>query len=119
MERYESEQVHRRISWLGTFEGFLFASLGFAWGKNAPSLILIISLLGLVVALLVFAGVLAAILARERIRKHWLQHKPPDYEGPDIFGFYPDQARFTVFTSPEMLLPLTFVAAWACVLIIR
>lgn len=118
MIQHEDQQSHRRLSWLGTFQGFLFASLGFSWGKNS-FLTLIICLLGVAVALLIFSGVCATVLAMRRIRMLWLQHKPQDYNGPDIFGYFPERAPFTQFTSPEMLLPLAFAAAWIGVITIR
>ena len=118
MVQHEAEQTHRRLSWLGTFQGFLFAALGFSWGKNT-SLTLIICCLGLAVALLIYVGIFAAVLAMKRIRSLWLTHKPADYRGPDIFGFFPDRAQLSLYTSPEMLLPLAFALAWLCVIAIR
>jgi len=115
MIQHEAEQTHRRLSWLGTFQGFLFAALGFSWGKNA-ALTTIICCLGLAVAILIYLGVLSSVLATKRVRADWLLHRPPDYKGPDIFGFYPHRAPFSLFISPEMLIPLAFAVAWACVL---
>jgi len=66
MVQHESEQMHRRLSWLGSFQGFLFAALGFAWGKNT-SLILLISSVGLAVSLLVLWGTVGVSLALLRI----------------------------------------------------
>jgi len=114
----ETEQVNRRLSWFGTLQGFLFASLAFTWDKNR-TLTIIISMLGMVVALLVLIGLIAVTLSLERIRNFWLKNKPPHYKGPDIFGFYPDKAKFTVYTSPEILLPLAFMIAWICILFIK
>lgn len=118
MIQHEDEQLHRRLSWLGTFQGFLFASLGFSWGENR-FLTFIICLLGIAVALLIFSGVCATVLAMRRIRMLWLQHKPQRYNGPDIFGYFPERAPFTQFISPEMLLPIALATAWICVVTIR
>ena len=93
----ETEQVNRRLSWFGTLQGFLFASLAFTWDKSR-TLTIIISILGMVVSLLVLIGLIAATLSLERIRNFWAKNRPLDYKGPDIFGFYPDRARFTVYT---------------------
>lgn len=118
MARHESEQVHRRVSWLGMFQGFLFAALGISWGKN-KSLTLIIALLGLTVALLVLFGLITATLAVRRIRRSWCALIPKGYRGPEVQSFYPDSAPWSVFIAPENLLPLAFAIAWACVLYIR
>src|SRR5437868_5183885 len=111
MIQHETEQANRRLSWLGTFQGFLFAALGFSWTKNIW-LTLIICSLGLIVALLIFVSVIATVLAMRRIRAYWIKNKPGDYRGPDIFGFFPERAPWSIFTGPEMLLPLAFAAAW-------
>ena len=116
MSAHESEQIHRRLSWLGTFQGFLFAALGFLFGKSRP-LSFVIATLAIIISILVYSGLLAATLAVERIRTTWNSHKPKNYDGPDIAGFYPDKARWTVFTSPENLIPLAFVAAWVVVVL--
>jgi hypothetical protein len=111
--QHESEQAHRRLSSLGAFQGFLFASLGFSWGKNS-SLTLIICLLGVAVA-----GIIAGILAIRRTCLLWHQHKPPDYHGPDIFGYFPEQASFMILLGSEVLLPIAFAIAWSAVIAIR
>jgi hypothetical protein len=115
MSAHESEQIHRRISWLGTFQGFLFASLGFVFGKSRP-LSLVIAVLAIAISALVFSGLIAATLAVERIRDTWNAQKPKGYRGADIAGFYPNRFRWTVYTSPENLIPLTFIVAWIVVL---
>jgi hypothetical protein len=111
MSAHESEQIHRRLSWLGTFQGFLFASLGFVFGKSRP-LSFVIAVLAIVISILVYSGLFAATMAVERIRDTWNLHRPENYSGPEIAGFYPDKARWTVYISPENLIPLAFVAAW-------
>ncbi len=84
MVQHEATQVDRRLTWLCQLQGFLFASLGFAWDKS-HQLTTILSLLGIVVAVLVFVSLLATTFATERLRKCWLALKPPQYPGPDIF----------------------------------
>lgn len=118
MAHHETEQIDRRLSWLGTFQGFLFAALGFSWEKSS-ALTTVLSLLGITIALLVFMSLIAATFAIQRIRRAWLQKKPSDYTGPDIFGFYPERAPLTVFIAPENLLPLVFIGGWICVLFIK
>ncbi len=118
MAAHESEQVNRRLSWLANFQGFLFAALAFAWDKSRSATIVLV-LLGAVVAILVFIGLLGATFAVQRIRKHWRENHPKDYVGPDIMGFYPDAAPWSVYIAPENLLPLAFLLAWIAILVIR
>jgi hypothetical protein len=116
--RSEEEQMHRRLSWLSSFQGFLFAALGLSWGKNHP-LLLLICAIGIVIAVLVFTSVFAGSMALRRTRLLWNKYKPLDYDGPDIFGLYPEQPRFYHLFSSEVVIPLAFVVAWIVVLLIR
>jgi hypothetical protein len=119
MAAHEAEQVNRRLSWFGTLQGLLFAALAFTWDKSSK-LTIIISGLGIFVAAMVSMGIIAATLAMERIRKMWEKKKPQGYDGPDIFGFYPTPRwRFTIFTSPENLLPLGFIVAWILIALLK
>ena len=118
MLRHESEQADRRVSWLGMFQGLLFAALAFAWDK-APSLINLVAIVGCCVAVLVFCGTLAGTFAIERIRGQWRRLIPEDYNGADPMGFYPDRAPWSVYLSPENLLPVVFAIAWMWVLVAR
>ena len=117
MLQHEATQIDRRLTWLCQLQGFLFASLGFAWDKSRR-LTTILSLLGIVVAVLVLVSLIGTTLATERIRKCWLTSKPPQYSGPDIFGFYPERlaASLFVFFSPENILCVVLATAWILVL---
>jgi hypothetical protein len=114
----EEEQMHRRLSWLGALQGFLFAALSFAWGKN-HSLTLIISGLGLAVSVLIFTDVFAGSKALFNARVAWCKHKPSDYDGSDIFGLYPACPRFYHLFSSEVALPIVFAVAWILVMLIK
>ena len=115
MIAHEDSQIDRRVTWLCQLQGFLFAALGFSWDKN-HKLSVVLSGLGIAVAVLVFVGLIAATLALRRIRAYWATVKPDDHKGPDIMGFFPDKAPFTAFTSAENLLPLVFIVGWLFVL---
>jgi hypothetical protein len=93
----------------------LFAVLAFEWGKSS-ALVLIISLLGLVVALLVFIGMLATATAIVNLQGYWNRHKAPGYEGLGVFEYFPAKAPWTAYTSPEVLLPIIFPVAWLSVI---
>jgi len=118
MLQHESEQVHRRVSWLGTFQGFLFAAVGLAWDKS-NALVETISTLGLVIALLVLCGLIGVTLAVWRIRRQWGEKIPKTYEGPTLYGFFPESAPWTIFLAPENLMAVSFMIAWVWVLAIH
>ncbi|SAL08093.1 hypothetical protein AWB81_08587 [Caballeronia arationis] len=107
--------MHRRLSWLGSLEGFLFAALGFAWDKEG-SLVVTISMLGLTVALLVFVATISTALAILSLQKYWNEQRPQDHQGPGVSGFFPTRAPLSVFISSEVLLPVAFAFAWGAVL---
>ena len=115
MMRDESEQIHRRISWLASLQGFLFAAFGFAWQKPF-ALSKIVAWLGLSVALFVCAGMIASIRAQKKIRASWEKMKPHEYHGPGIQGYHPEGFPIGVYVSAENLLPIAFAVAWVCVL---
>jgi len=48
---YEAEQTHRRMIWLGAFQGFLFATFGLLYKDNQnPSITTLICILGALIA---------------------------------------------------------------------
>jgi len=117
LNKFESEQVHRRLSWLGTMQGLLFTALAFGWGKD-PRLAKLISALGIAVSVLIFIGMISGVLGVLRLRRLWLKHRPQHSDGIEIFSFFPDSDPWMVFTAPEVLLPVVFAAAWVVILIL-
>lgn len=67
---------------------------------------------------LVISTETTATLDADRYSQQTL-HKSQDCNGPDIFGYSPERAPFTQFTSPEMLLPIALAAVWIGVITIR
>jgi len=118
MVEHETSQIDRRLTWLSQLQGFLFASLGFAWEKGGH-LVVILCILGIAIALLVCVSVIFSMDACERIRKCWLRHKPQDYDGPDIFGFYPHHAPWTVYIGIEVIIPIVLAIGWIAVLLLK
>ena len=71
--RHEESMIHNRISWMLTFQGFLFASVAVISNTSADThirsaLINIIPLLGAMVAGLTFLGIAAAYMHMGEIR---------------------------------------------------
>lgn len=114
--RYESEQTDRRINWLGTFEGFLFASYGLLYTSEKFNSNLtiprIICFLGFTIALLILTEIYAGIIGTIKLRKYCLSRGLNPKGRPDLFGFYPDKWSWTVFTSAEPLICYTIMIAW-------
>ena len=120
--QFENEQMHKRLSWLGSFQSFLFAGLCLAWDKNqvAP-LVLIISLLGLSVALQGIVALSGVGLALIRIHRSWIREKLDERNDLGVFGLYQGSqvSAFWVFPWPEVFIPFAFAMAWGSVLYVR
>lgn len=114
MVQYEAEQVNRRVGWLGTLQGLLFAALALGWGKS-QALARLIAVLGFVVAALVFCGLLSAAFSCRRIRKRWRDFGSEGEDPTDVFGSYPDSTPWAVFVAPELLIPIAFAIAWTVI----
>jgi hypothetical protein len=100
MIRSESEQVHRRMTWLATLQGFLFAGVGVAWKVPDSELVVrVLGTLGMTVALLAFLAMFPPIAGIDRVRAFWRANKPDDYDGPDISGYYPYIAPWAVWIT--------------------
>lgn len=113
----ENQQINRRLSWLGSFQGFLLAALAFAWGKS-EDLVKMFCLLGVAVSFLILIGLVAAVWGLKSIHDQWSDVRRDGYTGPNICGFYPNRHKLTLYTSPELLLPVVFGAAWCCVYVL-
>lgn len=109
--QYEALQTHRRISWLGTFNGLLFASLALGWGKNA-CLAKLTACVGTAVSLLVLWGLITGARAGRRIRKRWRDLGPEGEDPTEVFGYYPRKVSWVVFPAPEMFISFIFAVAW-------
>ena len=97
MVRHEDDLRNHRITWLCQLQGFLFASLGFAWGKS-QRLTTILAVLGLTFGFLILIALLSGTAAHLRIRKWWRETKPADHKGPDVFGL------FVLHRSPPIII---------------
>jgi hypothetical protein len=112
---HETEQINRRLTWLATLQGLLLAALGFAWEKGGKDLLAVFASMGVAVSLLVYTSLIGSVIAMNKIRSCWLRHRPKGYDGPDIFGTYPERARFITYLSPETLIPIVFIGGWIAI----
>jgi hypothetical protein len=115
VRQIEREQglVNNRLSWMLTFQGFLFASIALVLNKDtAPSVRLVfrgvIPGIGIAVALLALVGVHAAALSSSEIKAKWkqrdgFQQYPPTFGTPTI-------SRLGRITSYGI--PISVIVAW-------
>ncbi len=118
--QFENEQMHKRLTWLGSFQALLFASLSIAWGKDR-ALILAISLLGLIIAIQGIFALWGVGKSLEKIHKKWVHEGLSEITGLGVFGLYEGEkvSPARVFPWPEVSIPIAFSLAWAAVLCIK
>ena len=118
--KHEDKVVRDRMVWMGAFQGALFGSLVFAWqNKDSNWLVVVFSVLGAFIAANIFLSIVASTLALQNILKEWDRRKPKDYSGPDIISYAPgspgSRRLWAMLLAPWCMIPLSFIAAWACV----
>ncbi|MCG8700608.1 MAG: hypothetical protein MI922_21315, partial [Bacteroidales bacterium] len=114
MNEHENNLLNMRITWFSALQGLLFASLGFIWEENVPiAIILVISGLGIIVAISLFSSVNLTRKAYDQL-KEWWNNNLGDYNGPPINGYEvdKDQMTFIRLFRPWRILPWAFIAGW-------
>jgi hypothetical protein len=119
MVRHENELANHRVTWLLTFEGLLFTALSFAWDKQETHyLVYVLCAVGMAIAGSCWPILDGAQRALGRLRQWWIDHRPPDYAGPDVIGFWRD-GRLNDYVLPTRIFPLAFILAWFAVGVIN
>jgi hypothetical protein len=118
--QFENEQMHKRLTWLGSFQALLFAGLSIAWGKDR-ALILVISVLGFIIAIQGIFALSGVGMSLVKIHKKWVDEDLSEISGLGVFGLYEGEkvSPSRVFPWPELSIPIAFSMAWAVVLCIK
>jgi hypothetical protein len=107
--RFEHELINRRITWLLSSQTILFAAYGVALGTAqagmAETFLKVTALSGIVIAGLIFIGVVAGILAKRTV---WKDSRKKQF-GIRTWITY-------VALIPDILLPVVFAVAWLSIL---
>lgn len=119
VRQIEREQglVNNRLSWMLTFQGFLFASIALVVNKDTEPAIRLVfrnvmPTIGIAVALLALIGIHAAALSSSEIKAKWkqrdgFQHYPPTFGTRTISLL----GRITSYG-----IPISVVLAWLLLL---
>jgi hypothetical protein len=131
--RYTSQHIEReeslitnRIGWMLTFQGFLLASVAIlstasSGGSMFTHLNFILPILGIMVSLLTFIGILGTYFSMFQLQESW-EARLYDPKVEDSTSSYPP------FTTPlasllgqwlGLGLPLLFVGTWLAMLLLR
>ena len=115
----ENELTHQRMIWMASFNGLLFAALGFAWDKaGVEFLTIVFSLLGVLSSFLNGLALIFASNAQRRLLLWWHTKKPKEYIGPGVMGCEPlDEKMYSVYVTPWILIAFIFSAGWLAILI--
>jgi hypothetical protein len=118
---HESEVTNHRMIWMAAFHGLLFTALGFAWDKpDTRSLITVFCLLGIAVSSLNAIALISSSIATRRLLIWWDNHKPTDYNGPEVIALAPKNPRSLLFLiAPWNILALIFGFGWVAILLIN
>jgi len=112
----EDGLINARITWMLTFEGFLFASLALIGGKSTiPILNHVLPALGIIISLLCYSSVEGALSAIKTLKTGWEEKE----RSLGIAGVYPrafGKARPHLFAVIHTrLLPLVVASAWGLI----
>ncbi len=111
--RDENEMINHRMNWFLILQGFLFASIAFAWDKGI-SLSIVFSCVGILSSLSVGVLLRYGILAIKNLEESCGNHKQP------IIGRgYKVTPRIIHLFLPWHFLPYLFAAAWLALILIR
>ena|SRR2546428_3639312 len=115
--KQESDVSNHRLTWMVTLEGFLFASLSFAWNEGV-ALSAVLAFLGVFSSVSSLIALYVAHEATVKIIASWERNRPQDYDGPDVIGYFV-KGRLRTFAMPWFLLPFLLILTWVVILYIN
>ena len=107
---FEHDLINRRLSWLLTSQSILFAAMALAFSDKEPTaqgeaFVKFIPIMGAVISMSIFSGVLAGATAKYKI---WKKSESEQW------GV---RTSITVWAllGTDLLLPIIFTIAWLCI----
>jgi hypothetical protein len=126
MIQHEDTLRDQRLGWLFALNGFLFAALGFAWNSSdATALVVVLSIVGVVVAITGVAAMEASALAIKKLAGLPVAQRQVDPEPPVIALRSDDlyksgrMGRYLPLFYPWRVVPWCLVGAWIAVTAVR
>lgn len=112
MIRNENDMMNHRITWLILVQGLLFTAIGAALDKkDFASLLLVVSMLGVVVAGISYIGLFCTHKAICRLHDLY----PNITNRPGVVGYW-STSPIIRYLPPWQLLPVVFAAGWIILL---
>ncbi len=110
--KHENELINHRITWLASFQGFLFAALALASNSARGDLVVYaLAIVGTFVAISSFLGIRDATLAIRKTRTWWDENRIDTYYGPDVVGLRGQDTSFGPL-KPWHFVPWLFAFMW-------
>jgi hypothetical protein len=126
MIQHEDTLRDQRLGWLFALNGFLFAALGFAWNSSdATALVVVLSILGVVVAITGVAAMQASAMAISKLASLPVVQGQDDPEPPVIalrsgdFRKSSGVRRYIPQFYPWRVVPWCLAASWIAVTVVR
>lgn len=110
----ELDLIGQRMTWLVTSQSFLFTAWVAAKKENpAPSLALVVSVIGFAIALPAFSAVCAALRVLDRMGTYYLESVEIALGLPPMGKHREDPSTIHFGSLPALLLPSIFGGTWA------
>jgi hypothetical protein len=117
--RDENTFINHRMTWLGSFQGFLFAAVAVSWDKTGTKpLIIIICIIGMVVSASICYGIHRANIAIDNNTAKWDMIKPRPIDITDIDSEGYRSGGGAAWFMPGKIIPFSLIAAWFFVFIL-
>jgi hypothetical protein len=116
---HESDVINHRITWMATFQGLLFAALGFSWA-GARQLVPVFCVLGTLMSCITLVGLFKASLATRILLDWWCENGSKDYDGPPVIGqAFAQKSPIRYLFPIWSFIPLCFIGAWGWIFCIN
>lgn len=120
MIQHENELMNDRLGWFFTLQGLLLAALGIAWDKpDSRHFINLLAVIGAVSSVSSCILTVSTRYAIDRLQTWWDEHRPTDYNGPDVMGGHSSawrrKRRIPNLLMPWFMLPFLFIVAWCLI----
>ncbi len=113
--RQENNLLDRRLSWLGTFEGFLFAA--YAITCSSFSIALILSALGFLIAVSAGIGTGRATKAIKALEAYFDEIVPDKHRSVAVVGYTKPSAF--AWLMPHRFFPFVVAVGWATIFAVK
>lgn len=112
----EIDLVNNRLSWMLSFQGFLFASISIVTSKESEVTLRTFlrdafSFAGIAVAVLTLIGVCASALHRDSLKRQWTKLEYQDFPPLSSKPLISTMGRITSFGIPVTII-IVWIAVW-------